>query len=212
MRAPRSSTEGARSLGTDQSGHPRSGYARRVRELDDLIWPIHTARLTLRRAAPEDARTAFAYRSRHGVAQWLSQIQTDPEAWAREWLGRMPTTIIPELDGRLIGDLRLVVVDAHSQKEVAVQAAGREAELMWAFDPAWHGHGYATEAVQALITVAFGQLGLRRVIAICYADNAPSWRLMERVGMRREGHSVQSTLHRDGTWRDFLTYTRLASD
>ena len=34
--------------------------------------------------------------------------------------------------------------------------------------------------------VCFVDLGLRRVTANCFADNEASWRLMERLGMRRE--------------------------
>jgi Acetyltransferase (GNAT) domain len=74
------------------------------------------------------------------------------------------------------------------------------------------GQRFATEAVAAVIRIAFEDLGLRRVVAVCYADNERSWQLMERVGMRREGHSIRSTLHRDGTWHDFLFYGLLAPD
>jgi RimJ/RimL family protein N-acetyltransferase len=48
------------------------------------------------------------------------------------------------------------------------------------------------------------------VEAYCFAENEPSWRLMERVGMRREAHTVADGLHRDGTWRDGLAYALLA--
>jgi RimJ/RimL family protein N-acetyltransferase len=41
-------------------------------------------------------------------------------------------------------------------------ANGQHAEVMWAFYPDWSGHGYATEAVGALIQLVFEQLGARR--------------------------------------------------
>ena len=69
---------------------------------------------------------------------------------------------------------------------MAVQAA-----LGWAFHPDHAGHGYATEAVRELLRVCFDDLRLRRVTADCFADNEASWRLMERVGMRREISTVQ---------------------
>ena len=180
--------------------------------LNDLAWPVRTPRLTLRRALDADAGAVFAYRSLEPVARWLTRIQTDRETWAEAWPRRLESTVIAEHDGRVIGDARLVIRDADTQAEVALRGERAEAELMWAFDPAWHGHGYATETVKALIEIGIGTLGLRRLTAVCYADNAPSWRLMERVGMRREGHSVRSSLTRDGIWRDFLTYALLAPD
>ena len=55
-------------------------------------------------------------------------------------------------------------------------------------------------------------LGLRRVTAGCFAGNEPSWRLMERVGMRREAHAVRDSLHRSRGWLDGLTYALLAEE
>ena len=86
------------------------------------------------------------------------------------------------------------------------------AELGWTFDPAFGGQGYATEAVRALIGLCFGQLGLRRLHADCFFDSEPSWRLMERVGLRRELHSVRESLHRTRGWLDGLSYALLADE
>ena len=79
-------------------------------------------------------------------------------------------------------------------------------------DPSYGGKGYATEAVRALIDIAFGRLGLRRLHAECFYDNEPSWRLMERVGMRREQHTVKDSLHRTKGWLDGLSYAILAEE
>ena len=46
----------------------------------------------------------------------------------------------------------------------------------------------------------------------CFADNAPSWRLMERVGMRREAYNVKDSLHRSGEWLDGMMYGLLADE
>jgi hypothetical protein len=54
--------------------------------------------------------------------------------------------------------------------------------------PQQTGHGYATEAVGALLDLSFNNLGLRRVTTTCIAANDASWRLMERVGMPRDLH------------------------
>ena len=47
---------------------------------------------------------------------------------------------------------------------------------------------------------------------MCFAANEPSWRLMERVGMRREAHNVKDSLHRDHGWQDGYVYALLADE
>ncbi|MDQ4114774.1 MAG: GNAT family N-acetyltransferase, partial [Actinomycetota bacterium] len=98
------------------------------------------------------------------------------------------------------------------QTEVREHANGTQAELGWTIDPAHQGNGYATEAVRAVLDVCFGPLGLRRVVAECFADNEASWRLMERLGMRRESHTVKDSLHRTRGWLDGLSYALLAEE
>ena len=62
--------------------------------------------------------------------------------------------------------------------------AGLELEVGYALGSAYRGHGYATEALRALIDHAFGELGVRRLVAGTGRDNPGSVRLLERVGMR----------------------------
>ena len=45
-----------------------------------------------------------------------------------------------------------------------------------------------------------------RVTAGCFADNTPSWRVMERIGMRREQHGVKDSWHAELGWVDGYTY------
>jgi len=58
----------------------------------------------------------------------------------------------------------------------------------WVFHRAYHGHGYATEAAGALLQYSFAALHLHRIIATCQPENVASWRVMEKLGMRREAH------------------------
>ena len=125
---------------------------------------------------------------------------------------RLAKTLVIELDGQVIGDLMLAIEDAWAQSEVATQAQGVQAELGWCLDPAHQGRGYATEAVAALMRLCFEDLGLRRVTANCFADNEQSWRLMERLGMRREVHTLRESLHRSGEWLDGMGYALLADE
>jgi RimJ/RimL family protein N-acetyltransferase len=61
------------------------------------------------------------------------------------------------------------------------------AELLFALDPPWRGRGLCTEAARAVLDFAFRDLGLRRVEGFANPANAPSWRVLERVGMVRFG-------------------------
>ena len=59
------------------------------------------------------------------------------------------------------------------------------AELAWILDKRYWGHDYAGEAARALLEWGRDTLGIRRFIAQCDSENDASWRLMERLGMRR---------------------------
>ncbi len=95
---------------------------------------------------------------------------------------------------------------------MADQARGMQAELGWVLDPAHSGHGYASEAVRELIRYSSQDLGVRRIVADCFLENDASWRLMDRVGMRREAHAVRECLHRSGRWMDIVAYALLEDE
>jgi RimJ/RimL family protein N-acetyltransferase len=186
--------------------------------IDALPWPVTTERLSIRPAEVDDADAVWAYRQIPDVTEWMSSLNPDLGVYAAkfedpEWRSKM---LVIERDGVLIGDLYVSVEDPWSQTEVKEQAARSQAEIGWALHPDRQGRGYAVEAVRELLRICFDApprgLGLRRVVALCFADNEPSWRLMERVGMRREAHTVADNLHRDGRWYDGMTYALLAKE
>ena len=65
---------------------------------------------------------------------------------------------------------------------------------------------------RALLDLAFAELGLHRVTAGCFADNVASWRVMEKLGMRREQHGVRDSWHAELGWIDGYTYGILAEE
>jgi RimJ/RimL family protein N-acetyltransferase len=193
----------------------RTGHApvRSVRSAID--GPLHTERLTLRAATADDAAATLKYRRLDSVNEWLTGGPADL-ADSRELFSdpdRLATTVIvtqrDDPTDPIIGDFMLRREDAWAQHEVAGQARGTQAELGWVLDPAFTGLGYATEAVRELLRHCFHDLGVRRVIANCFLDNDTSWRLMERVGMRRELRAVRESLHRSGRWLDTVGYALL---
>jgi RimJ/RimL family protein N-acetyltransferase len=179
---------------------------------------LHTERLTLRPAVAENADSTWKFRQLEAVNEWLSGGPADLDGY-RELFSkpaRLATTIIVTLDhdpaAPIIGDLMLRRDDAWAQLDIADQARDTQAELGWVFDPAYTGNGYATEAVRELLRYCFQELGVRRATANCFLANDTSWRLMERVGMRRELHAVRDSLHRSGRWLDTVAYAILEDE
>ncbi|WP_300677949.1 GNAT family protein [Nocardioides sp.] len=183
-------------------------------ELAAISWPISTERLTLRRVRVGDAALVWPWRRLPESYAWVTHAATSREAFAERFESPegLRSRLVIDLEGRIVGDLMVRIGDAWGQTEVRDRAARTEAELGWSLDPAYGGRGIATEAVAAVIDRCFTDLGLRRVTAACFAANEPSWRLMERLGMRREQHGVRDSLHRSGDWMDGLTYALLASE
>ena len=194
-----------------QPGGPPGG------PLDAVGWPVRTERLLLRPARVEDVAATYRIRSLPEVAQWITSAPGDPASYAASFTEpeRLARTLVVELGtdgGPVVGDLMLWVGDGWAQAEVAEAARASEAELGWVLDPAHAGRGLATEAVRVLLETCFTTLALRRVTAQCFTDNTASWRLMERVGMRRESHAVRESLHRELGWLDSFGYAVLAEE
>ena len=143
------------------------------------------------------------------VSEWLGP---PPEDFHERFVApeRLDLLLVIEREGAIIGDLMVRISDAWSPPQQAAQAQGIQAELGWALRPEETGKGYATEAVEEALRICFEDLGLRRVTAGCFVDNVPSYRLMERIGMRRETHAVKDALHPSGEWMDGYEYALLA--
>jgi [ribosomal protein S5]-alanine N-acetyltransferase len=71
--------------------------------------------------------------------------------------------------------------------------------------------GYTSEAARAILRVAFDDLKMHRVWATCDARNVASWRVMEKLGMRREAEFRDDVLQK-GAWRDSYLYAILADE
>ena len=183
-------------------------------DLSAVGWPLLTERLLIRPATVGDLDKIWPIRRLPSVANWMTSGADDRDEFATAFTDpeRLARTLVVELDGVLIGDLMLTIDDAWAQTEVADRARGVQAELGWTIDPVHAGRGFATEAAAALLRVCFEQLGLRRAYAQCFADNAASWRVMEKLGMRREEYAVRDSLHRSGVWMDGMRYAILADE
>jgi [ribosomal protein S5]-alanine N-acetyltransferase len=156
------------------------------------VTAIQTARLTilpvtldLARAAGQD-RAEFARLLDARVpddwptadfASWLPilarQLEQTPE------LGQWVRLAIQTSERQLIGDMGF-----HGPPDEQGTV-----EIGYSIVAASRRQGYASEGVRALITWAFGQLQVQRLVARCAPDNSASMRILEQAGLRQVGQA-----------------------
>lgn len=108
---------------------------------------------------------------------------------------------IDRASGRFIGDVGLFSVDRDH----------RSAEVGYILHPDFHRRGLAVEASRAVMKVGFEMLGLHRIFARCDDRNAASARVMQKLGMRYEGHFLSDTFAK-GEWSGTLYYAMLEDE
>jgi RimJ/RimL family protein N-acetyltransferase len=145
---------------------------------------IETARLILRRPQMSDAAAIFAayasdpevtrflgwprHRSVHDTRSFLRFSASEWEHWPAG-----PYVILLRGDRRLIGSTGL----GFQSREVAVTG--------YVLARAEWGHGYATEALAAMVDLA-RTLGVARLFALCHPDHGPSQHVLEKCGFLLE--------------------------
>jgi len=170
--------------------------------------PLATPRLTLRRFATHDLAAFLAYRNDPEVARY--------QGWETisVWEARV---FIEEQQSQEPGGSNSLFQVAFARKDtdeligdgmLHVKTDDRLGEIGYTIAPASQRQGYATEAVQAMVAYAFGTLRLHRIMAVADCRNLPSIRLLERLGMRREGHFLQHAWYK-GEWCDEYQYAIL---
>jgi RimJ/RimL family protein N-acetyltransferase len=99
-----------------------------------------------------------------------------------------------KVDGAFLGFCGLKVVTGLSP------AIEGDVEIGWRLrEDAW-GQGYAREAAEASLAWGWSSLAISRIVAFTVPANARSWRLMERLGLRRRpgldfGHPAFASTH-----------------
>ncbi|MFP3420669.1 GNAT family protein [Bacillus sp. SIMBA_154] len=84
-------------------------------------------------------------------------------------------------------------------------------EIGWVFNPKYQNKGYASEAAYSVLNHGFKIMNLHRIIATCQPENIPSWRVMEKLGMRREGY-FKKCIPQGNEWWDEFYYAILQQE
>jgi RimJ/RimL family protein N-acetyltransferase len=171
---------------------------------------IESPRLVLRRFADADLAQFLAYLNDPLVARyqsWESYTEQEARAVIEQQKTRSPGrpgewfTFALELKetGALVGHVALRMADE------------RQAEMGFTVARAFHGRGLAREAAASVLDYAFSELKLHRVTAVTDVLNEKSAALLERLGMRREGHLIQNIWFK-GRWGSEYLYAVLRDE
>jgi RimJ/RimL family protein N-acetyltransferase len=158
----------------------------------DFPTRIETTRLVLRRTAVTDADAVFAYASDPEVMRFLRRAPSTDISESISFLERnesvwktgdtFPWAITVKPDPVLVG-------------MIEARASDHGVELGYVLARSAWGNGYMAEAAQAVVDSALADPGVFRVWAYTHVDNSASRRVLEKIGMSREGVLHRWALH-----------------
>ena len=151
-----------------------------------------TGRLILREFSPEDFEDVQDYSSDYETVRHMAFGPNTPEQ-TRDYLERQcpeERNASPRMHYNLAVECR----------DTGRVIGGVSFHMNWRRDDAIlgavlnrheTGRGFMTEAMRGVMDLAFGELGLHRLHAVCDVDNAPVLRVLEKCGFRNEGRMVK---------------------
>ena len=170
---------------------------------------IETDRLVLRDWREEDWPRFFAATNTPAVMRWLGGLLDDDGMAATRARvegcaaanGFCFWVVERKADGEILGFCGLKRADAPGSSVTGAMEAG------WRLrEDAW-GQGYAKEAAIATLDAAFAKFGADEVVALTIVENAASWGLMERLGMRRRPELDYADTRFEPPTRDHIVYS-----
>ena len=173
---------------------------------------LQTERLILRDFREEDWQAAHEWGSDPKVVKYMP-FGPNTEDETKNFINRVLNNqkaqprisfnfaLINKPDNRLIGSCRIKIKSVDS----------KEGEIGYALNRRYWNQGYMTEAARSVISFGFIQLGLHRIIATCDPANTGSYRVMEKLGMQREGYLREHEFWK-GAWLDSLLYSILEKE
>lgn len=173
--------------------------------------PLETADLLLRKPRMKDAEDIYGYASDPEVARFVlwepHSSLSDTRAFVRELRRRIregwPSSwvVVHRETGKVIGTIGLIWYSDEN----------RSAELGYSFSRAFWDHGYATQALGAVIDECFRSLPVNRLEAQHDVRNPASGRVMQKCGMRQEG-VLRSRIMNKGEFVDVALWAVLRAD
>ena len=166
---------------------------------------IKTKRLLIRKFEVKDWQAVYEYTSDINVMKYIPEgvfSEEDAKEFVNRNIGdkaeKFPVFLIDE--DILIGH---IFFDKYFGEHTY--------EIGWVFNPKYYNKGYASEAAKAILKFGFEKMKLHRIIATCQPQNIPSYRVMEKIGMRREGY-FKKCIPNGIEWWDEYYYAILAEE
>jgi RimJ/RimL family protein N-acetyltransferase len=173
---------------------------------------LETTRLRLRHFKEADLPTFMGYRNDPDVARyqsWEGISEIEAHRFIQEQKDIRPG--IPDQGFQIAIELKTTGVLIGDCYFMIHELDDRQAEIGFTLSREYQGKGYATEAVSCFLNYAFLTFDLHRMIAITDCENIASVALLERLGMRREGHFLQNIWFK-GKWGDEYLYAILKEE
>lgn len=181
-----------------------------VDQMTDLNFPISTERLSLRPFERADVPLVSRYHVLASVQRYL----TRPTRYVEDVAGAveaMRNQVCLQRPGDTLtlamqrkGDRALL---GHVQLHWS-DATASQGELRFVIDPAHAGNGFLTEALTAMLDMAFDHFHIHRIFVRCDGRNHHSAKLMQKLGMRLEAHYREHALFQ-GEWDEELHFAIL---
>ena len=153
---------------------------------------METERLLLREFSPLDFEDVHAYSSDYETIKHM-MFGPNTKEQTRDYLERQ---CVEERNAVPRMHYNLAIV----RKDTGRVIGGISFHMNWRRDDAIlgavlnrldAGHGYMTEAARGVLSIAFDELKLHRLHAVCDVENGAMIRVLEKCGMRREGRMVK---------------------
>ena len=170
---------------------------------------FYTKRLHLRGLRLEDAATISAYRAQPEVAKYQS--------WGTFGIDDAIRLIADQLamkSGETDSWLQLAIVLAESDHLIGdcgihfLSSDLQQVELGITRDPSYQNRGFASEAIEGVLSYVFDSLNMHRASATTDVENKAAQNLFQRLGFRREAHFVEHLWFK-GAWGSEYVFAML---
>ena len=170
---------------------------------------VETDRLIIREFNEDDFKSIHTYASKPEVTMYVPfgpNSEIDTELFLKKTIDCQienprcdyELAVILKQNGILIGSCGIHITNI----------SNKEGYIGYCYDNKYWRNGYASESANAIIKFGFQELKLHRIFATCCPDNIGSAKVMEKIGMKKEGCLREHKLQK-GKWRDSIIYSVL---
>lgn len=174
----------------------------------DLL-PLETSDLIIRKSDEEDALLMVKMDNNESVQKFLGGIKKFSILDRKNFIRKK----IQKFNDGIVG--MLTVVKKSNKEPIGfidfkINEKNNNAEISYIFDFDYWNNGFCTQSIERLINLAFNELNLHKVYANTIENNVASIRVLEKVGMIKEGLiREQAYINETIGYKGFINYSIL---